>query len=129
MYAFSLTNDGNVAVRGVLLRAGSINVTCQWPAGNSTTRLDAGQHAACTGTYRLTQGDINAGGVAHNVSLTSAVRDPSGPAGSTFATQLPMPPVTVLASPSMELQLLPALCTPPTKARECQRTREGGVRS
>ncbi|RDV43687.1 hypothetical protein DOE76_16465 [Leifsonia sp. ku-ls] len=77
-YTFRSTNTGNVPLTNVSIGdplPGLSALTYTWPGTPGT--LLPGQSVTATATYRLTQGDIDAGGV-HNAA-TSTGTPPSGP--------------------------------------------------
>ncbi|WP_431221506.1 beta strand repeat-containing protein [Leifsonia xyli] len=77
-YTFVATNTGNVTLTGVTITdplSGLSALTYTWPGATGT--LLPGQSVTATATYRVTQGDIDAGHVAN--TATSKGTPPSGP--------------------------------------------------
>ena len=61
-YTFDVTNDSAVPVTNVSVTDPKVDpITC--PGGNGTLGLGAGETVQCTGTYTLTQADVDAGQV------------------------------------------------------------------
>ena len=72
-YNYVVTNTGNSALAGpVIITDDKVIATC--PAvntvGNSNNNLDLNESITCTGTYSLTQADLNAGSVTTNTTAT-----------------------------------------------------------
>lgn len=64
-YSFTVTNTGNTAVSSIAIADPKIaGVTCQ------ATTLAANATTTCSGTYTLTQSDVNAGNVANTATVT-----------------------------------------------------------
>ncbi|SDP36843.1 DUF11 domain-containing protein [Phyllobacterium sp. OV277] len=64
-YTFTVTNTGNVKVTGIVVHDAKIaTITCD------KTALDPKEVAQCTGTYTITQGDVNAGFVNNTANAT-----------------------------------------------------------
>ena len=92
-YSFLVTNTGNVTVTAV-----TVNDTQVAPAGALTsgptcpqTVLVPGQAETCTGTYTVTQADLDNGTV--NDSATATGTPPSGPAITTPPSAVTVPAV------------------------------------
>ena len=93
-YTFTVTNTGNVTLTGVGVTdvptapAGGVNPTCQSlsdPGGacsGATTTLEPGQTAIFTGTYPVTQADIDNGSIVDHATTQGTT--PSG--GTATAT-------------------------------------------
>jgi uncharacterized repeat protein (TIGR01451 family) len=115
-YSYLITNTGDVTLTDVHPQDTSFSGTgtpsaiiC--PAVIPTTRLtarssrrpslvlDPGQHDTCTGTYRLTQADVNAGTVTNTATATGT--PPSGPsvtsAPSSATVTIPAHPAIVIS--------------------------------
>ena len=99
-YDFHVTNTGNVTLTAVGVMATSFGaaktalaVTC--PVG----RLAPAASATCTATYRLTQADVDAGGVRGTVTAVGTPRGSGSPVGSAISTAalaIPADPVLTL---------------------------------
>ncbi|QND54986.1 DUF11 domain-containing protein (plasmid) [Phyllobacterium sp. 628] len=79
-YSFTVTNTGNVTLTNIAVNDSKLPAA---PVCTVTT-LAPGANTTCTGTYALTQADINAGQVAN--SATSTGTSPTGPVTSTPST-------------------------------------------
>ena len=92
-YTFSITNSGNVTLRGVALAdplPGLSALAYTWSAAPGT--LAPGQRATAAATYTLTQADVDAGSVANTV--TGSGTPPSGGAATgTAPATVPVPRV------------------------------------
>ena len=74
-YTLTATNAGNVTLTGVTIvdpKLGTLVCTPTQPA-----TLAPGQQLVCTGSYTLTQADIDAG-TSHNVATADSAGDPAG---------------------------------------------------
>jgi uncharacterized repeat protein (TIGR01451 family) len=97
-YSITSTNTGNVTETGVIFTdpmAGLSTLTVAWPNPAFPGRLLPGETATATGTYTLTQADVDAGGVINTVTVTGT--DPGG-GTTTGNTQLTVP---VTSSPAL----------------------------
>ena len=116
-YTFTVTNSGNVTLTGVGVTdvptapAGVVSATCQGltnpvaTCSGATTTLAPGQIATFTGTYLVTQADIDQGSI-----VDHATTDGTTPSGGTTSgtsnpvtvavTQSPLISVTKAASPT-----------------------------
>ena len=116
-YTFSVTNTGNVTVTGAgvtdvpVSPAGGVTATCvvlTSPAGTcsgATTPLVPGQTAVFTGTYAVTQGDINHGsiqdtGVASGTSPSNTPVTATSSQVTVTVTQLPSLTIAKTATPT-----------------------------
>ena len=73
-YTITVTNIGNTTLTGVTVvdpLAGTL--VCTWPGAMGT--LGVGQAVSCTGTYTITQADIDAGNV-HNIATGDSDQTP-----------------------------------------------------
>jgi uncharacterized repeat protein (TIGR01451 family) len=109
-YSFVATNTGNVTLTSVGITdtqtapAGALTSgpTCQYLSGptgtcsGSTTTLAAGQAATFTGTYTLTQADLNNGSVSD-----SATASGTPPTGSAVTSTPSTATVTTTSSPAL----------------------------
>ena len=70
-YAFVVTNTGNTTVTALAITDAKVGATAC-----SITTLTPGQVATCTGSYTLTQADVDSGHVANTATVTcdAAVR-------------------------------------------------------
>src|SRR5262249_53700082 len=74
-YTFTVTNAGDVTLTGIAVDDPKVGaVTCP------QTTLQPGQATTCTGTYTITQADVNAGSVDN--TATAGGMPPSGPSVS-----------------------------------------------
>ena len=72
-YTFTVTNTGNTTLTNILVTDPMVGLTI---SGNPITSLAAGaSSSAITGTYTITQADIDAGGVTN--SALAAAKDPN----------------------------------------------------
>ncbi len=88
-YTITVSNTGNVTLTGVTVSdplAGTL--TCTWPTA-TTGVLPVGTSVSCTGTYVITQADIDAGNV-HNVATGDS--DQTGPDTDEFDVPLQQSP-------------------------------------
>ena len=70
-YTFEVTNTGNVTLTGITVTDPKVsNITC--PAAS----IPVGQSIICTGTYAVTQADIDAGSVYNLATADSTQSDP-----------------------------------------------------
>ncbi|HEY3338144.1 MAG TPA: GEVED domain-containing protein [Propionicimonas sp.] len=92
-YAFVVTNTGNTTLTGLVVTDPTIGATAC-----SITTLSPGQVATCTGSYTLTQADVDAGHLANSASVSAT--PPSGLATPT-ATDSTDSPIT--AAPAIAL--------------------------
>jgi hypothetical protein len=99
-YSYLVTNTGNVPLTSVRPADTAFSGT-GIPAAIScpSATLDPGQHMTCTGTYRLTRADVNAGKVTNTAVATGT--PPSGPP-VTSAPSTAM--VTIPASPGIAIK-------------------------
>ena len=109
-YTFSVTNTGDVTLTGVgvtdvpVSPAGSVTATClvlTSPAGTCsgpTTALVPGQTAVFTGTYAVTQADINHGGI-----KDTAVAAGTSPSSTPVTATSSQVTVNVTQSPSLSI--------------------------
>ena len=72
-YSYAVTNAGNAALAGpVIITDDKVIATC--PAvntvGNNNNNLDLNENITCTGSYSITQADLNAGSVTTNTTAT-----------------------------------------------------------
>ena len=72
-YSYTVTNAGNAALAGpVIITDDKVIATC--PAvntvGNNNDNLDLNENITCTGSYSITQADLNAGSVTTNTTAT-----------------------------------------------------------
>ena len=72
-YSYAVTNAGNTPLAGpVIITDDKVIATC--PAvntvGNNNNFLDLNESITCTGTYSITQADLNAGSVTTNTTAT-----------------------------------------------------------
>ncbi|WP_431219469.1 DUF7507 domain-containing protein [Leifsonia xyli] len=98
-YRFTTTNTGNVTMTGVSVTdplPGLSTLTYAWPGAAGV--LQPGQSVVATGTYRLTQADLDAGHVAN--AATSTGTPPSGPPTTTPPSQTDTP---LAAAPAIDL--------------------------
>ncbi len=78
-YTFTVTNTGNTVLQGVAVTDPKIpSVAC------STTTLAVGASATCTGSYTLTQADVEAGSVPNTATVNA--QSPNGTAASATAS-------------------------------------------
>ena len=78
-YTFTVTNTGNTVLQGVAVTDPKIpTVACQ------TTTLAVGASTTCTGTYTLTQADVEAGSVPNTATVNA--QSPNGTAASATAS-------------------------------------------
>jgi len=76
-YEYEVTNTGNVLIANLVVTDNLIsNVSCAVPTvGNGDANLDPAETVICTGTYAVTQVDLDAGSVTNTAGATG---DPSG---------------------------------------------------
>ena len=108
-YSILVSNTGNqtltdVTVSDPLLGA----LSCTWPG--TAGSLGVGQSVTCTGSYIVTQADIdnNGGGdgdIDNTATVSSATSDPS--AGNNSATRIPMMAMTMTTSIRVNAGLRP----------------------
>ena len=65
-YAFTVTNTGNVTLDGIAVNDNQIDEAAQC----KTTTLKPGESTTCTGTHKVTQGDIDAGSIKNVATAT-----------------------------------------------------------
>ena len=109
-YDFTVTNSGNLTITSVGVAdvptapAGGVTATCQSlssPAGTcsgATTTLVPGQSARFSGTYTVTQVDVDHGSV-----VDHATTDGTTPSGGTVGATSNTVTVTVTQSPSLTI--------------------------
>jgi uncharacterized repeat protein (TIGR02543 family)/uncharacterized repeat protein (TIGR01451 family) len=74
-YTFEVSNDGNTALTNVAVTDPDVSpITC--PSGNPIASLAPGVSETCTGSYAITQGDIDAGEKANTATADSDQTDP-----------------------------------------------------
>lgn len=118
MYAFAVTNSGNVRLRGLQLLvpalAGSSNdssISCtygdssSWTAGSD---LAAGAILSCRGSFSFNQDAIDAGDLSPAVTATAA--------NLAAAVTEPLPAIAVTNTPSLEVTVDTSSCTKPNDA-------------
>ena len=102
-YTIVVTNDGNVSLTNVVPTDSLITLSSPVESGVANGVLDVGETWTYTGTYDVTQADINAGGTIDNtVSVNSDQTDPTDPDGDDIASdtvQVLAPPVVIAGSP------------------------------
>ena len=102
-YTIVVTNDGNVSLTNVVPTNSLITLSSPVESGVANGVLDVGETWTYTGTYDVTQADINAGGTIDNtVSVNSDQTDPTDPDGDDIASdtvQVLAPPVVIAGSP------------------------------
>ncbi|WP_418152373.1 hypothetical protein AB8615_10925 [Litorimonas sp. RW-G-Af-16] len=99
-YTYTVTNTGNVLIANLVVTDDLIpSVTCNVSSiGNGDTNLDPLEVAVCTGTYTVTQADLDAGSVTNNASANGA------PSGGTLTP--PTDNATVMAEQLPALTLI-----------------------
>lgn len=115
---FTISNNGNVALRGLELSSGDLSsLACSPALGNPAAPLLAGASALCSGSRRFSQGDIEAGDVTH--SVTAAALNTFTLSGAAFQQAFALARVAVPNAPALTLGIAPAACISiPRKARE-----------
>jgi len=86
-YSLVVTNTGNATLTNVTV-SDPLMVTIVCPGGNGTLSLNPGAFVTCTGSYAITQLDIDAGLRANTASATS---DQAGPETDSFNVPLTAP--------------------------------------
>jgi len=76
-YTFEVTNDGNVTMKGVTVQDSDLGGAIKLNGCTDTNPLTPGQMFTCTGTYTVTQTDINNNAVLANVAQATG-SEPSG---------------------------------------------------
>ena len=109
-YTFTVSNSGNVTLTGVGVTdvptapAGIVNATCQGltnptaTCSGATTTLEPGQVASFTGTYTVTQADID-----HDSVVDHATTQGTTPSGGTASDTSNTVTVDVTQSPSLTI--------------------------
>ena len=96
-YTFTVTNTGPSTLANVLVTDPMVSpIAC--PSGNPIPTLSPGASEACTGSYAITQADIDAGGKTN--TATAAGTDPlNNPVSDqdTWDEVIPVPPVPAIA--------------------------------
>lgn len=78
-YSFLVTNTGNVPLTSIAVSETTFSGTGPPPVASCpATTLAAGASMTCTGTYTITQADVNAGHVTNTAEVTGT--PPTGPA-------------------------------------------------
>ncbi|MDR0783311.1 MAG: DUF11 domain-containing protein, partial [Propionibacteriaceae bacterium] len=92
-YSFQVENTGNLTLTNLVIADPKVSgVTCP------TTTLEPGETTTCTGTYAITQADLNAGQISNTATATA--RDPNnGPISDTDTALLSL---TQIANLSLE---------------------------
>ncbi|MBE7162873.1 MAG: hypothetical protein INR72_16660, partial [Williamsia herbipolensis] len=102
-YTFDVTNAGNITVSGVSITETAFSGTGGAPRASCPTGdLAPGATVQCTATYRVTQADIDAGGIDNTATATavppSGVAAPVSPASSFRVAATRTPALTVAKS-------------------------------
>ena len=92
-YVFVVTNTGNTTLTGLGISDPKVGVVVC-----SVTTLSPGQVASCTGSYALTQADVDAGHLANTATATA-----TPPAGLTPPTATDSTDTTVVRNPVITL--------------------------
>ncbi len=92
-YTFIVTNTGNTTLTGLAITDPKVGATTC-----SITTLAPGQVATCTGSYTLTQADVDAGHVANSASATA-----TPPSGLTKPTASDTTDTTLVRTPVITL--------------------------
>jgi uncharacterized repeat protein (TIGR01451 family) len=101
-YTLTATNDGNATLTGATISDPLLPALSCTPAQPAT--LAVGEALVCTGTYAVTQADVDAGSVAN--TATAQATDPSGGAQSDSAN------VTVSGAQSPHLAVTKTVAEP-----------------
>ncbi|WP_449408277.1 DUF7507 domain-containing protein [Microbacterium maritypicum] len=102
-YEFGVTNTGNVSVSGVVLSdvlPGVVLSDVVWPVVGAPGVVAPGQTATATGSYVVTQADVDAGRV---VNTATATGSPVRGGGSVSATSPESVVETAVAAPSVSV--------------------------
>jgi uncharacterized repeat protein (TIGR01451 family) len=93
-YTFVVSNTGNAALSDVTVSDPLVSpITC--PSGNPIPSLAPGASETCTGSYAITQADIDAGSVLNTATATG--QDPAGtPVTDTDTHEEPIPQAAVI---------------------------------
>ena len=98
-YDYTVVNTGNVLISNITVSDDKIAaVTCAVSAiGNGDANLDPAETVVCTGSYTVTQADLDAGSVTNIASATGA------PAGGTLTDPETSETVDAVQSPAISL--------------------------
>ena len=106
-YTYTITNTGNITLTGVFTVADNkiAKVTCPAPAAAG---VPPGGNVVCTGSYKITQADLNAGQVV-NLATATIVQpvipaNPGDPAVATVNSAQVSETVTAAQQPALSLQ-------------------------
>jgi len=96
-YEYRVENTGNVYIADIIVTDDKIAVvSCDIAAiGNNDNNLDPGEIVICTGEYRVTQGDLDAGSVTNNAEASGT------PAGGALTRAMDDAVVNAVQNPSM----------------------------
>ena len=102
-YEYTVTNTGNVGISTIAVTDDRIaNVTCNVATvGNGDATLDPTEVVVCTGSYEVTQEDLNAGSVTNIASVTGT------PNGGTLTPPTTSETVDAVQSPALTLVKTP----------------------
>jgi hypothetical protein len=118
LLSFSIQNDGNVALRGLVAASSDLAaVTCDPPL---PAQLDVGSSIACQGSHTVSQDELEQGSNSYSFAMQAVNLVPSsdGIGTSAFVRTSLLPAVQLPGFAAVQVQLSTGSCLKPFKARE-----------